>query len=232
MVREYANLEILIGVRLVGTLETLGLRHPLPGVLVRGASLEEKATLPVLEEERFALRSVSYTIVFLGLVLGVIPSLFYLAGERMLGSTLSTATILAQFCGDMQTLLGASIFCIGLGVYIFCSAWLILYGRGPHVEFDPPKVFVATGPYRYVRNPVAISLVITGAGQAIYFSSLALAILVGLGIVFAHYQATRIEEPRLRLRFGKVYEDYCRKVPRWLPRPPDRDIAETGPVVK
>jgi protein-S-isoprenylcysteine O-methyltransferase Ste14 len=194
--------------------------------------LVQKATLPIPEEERFALRSVSYTIVFLGLLLGIIPSLCYLAGELMLGSTFSAGAILAQFWGDMQTLFGASIFCIGLGVYIFCSAWLILYGRGPHVEFDPPKVFVASGPYGYVRNPVAISLVITGAGQAIYFSSLALAILVGLGIVFAHYQATRIEEPRLRLRFGKIYEDYCRKVPRWLPRPPDRDGADTCTVAK
>ena len=194
----------------------------------------EKATLPIpgAVEEPFALRSVGYTIVFLGLVLGVIPSLFYLAGERMLGSSFSAGAILSRFWGDMQTLLGASIFCIGLGGYIFCSTWLIFYGRGPHVEFDPPKVFVATGPYRYVRNPVAISLIITGAGQAIYFSSISLAILVGLGIVFAHYQAMRIEEPRLRLRFGKIYEDYCRKVPRWLPRPPDRDGADTCNVAK
>jgi protein-S-isoprenylcysteine O-methyltransferase Ste14 len=193
--------------------------------------LVERATLPI-PDEPFALRSVAYTIVFLGLVLGVVPSLFYLAGERMLGSSFSAGAILAQFCADMQTLLGASVFCIGLGAYIFCSTWLIFYGRGPHVEFDPPKVFVATGPYRWVRNPVAISLIITGSGQAIYFSSLALAMLVGLGIVFAHYQATRIEEPRLHLRFGKAYDDYCRKVPRWLPHPAERDAAETGPGAK
>jgi protein-S-isoprenylcysteine O-methyltransferase Ste14 len=222
----------LIWVRLVGTVERNA--YAMPCVLVRGASLVEKATLPIPDagEESFALRSVSYTIVFLGLALGVIPSLFYLAGQRMLDSSFSVGAILAQFWGDMQSLLGASIFGIGLGAYIFCSAWLIFYGRGPHVEFDPPKVFVATGPYRWVRNPVAISLIITGSGQTIYFSSLALAMLVGLGIVFAHYQATRIEEPRLRLRFGKVYEDYCTKVPRWLPLPPDRDAAETGPVAK
>ena len=97
----------------------------------------------------------------------------------------------------------------------------MFFGRGPHVEFDPPKVFVATGPYRWVRNPVAISLIVTAAGEAIYFSSLGLAVFVALGMAFAHYQATRIEEPRLRGRFGETYEEYCRKVPRWLPRPPD-----------
>ena len=28
------------------------------------------------------------------------------------------------------------------------------------------------------------------------------------------------EEPDLRRRFGADYEAYCRRVPRWLPRPP------------
>jgi protein-S-isoprenylcysteine O-methyltransferase Ste14 len=26
------------------------------------------------------------------------------------------------------------------------------------------------------------------------------------------------EEPTLRKKFGAVYEDYCQRVPRWLPR--------------
>lgn len=194
----------------------------------------EKTTLPIVhaEEEPFALRSVLFTIIFLALALGVIPSFFYLGGERIIGSSFSTGRILAQFWGGMQTLLGASIFAVGFVAYIFCSTWLIFHGRGPHVEFDPPRVFVATGPYRWVRNPVAISLVVTAAGQAIYFSSLGLAALVGVGIVFAHYQAARIEEPRLRVRFGKSYEDYCRTVPRWLPRPPDRQPTDTGAMAK
>jgi protein-S-isoprenylcysteine O-methyltransferase Ste14 len=115
---------------------------------------------------------------------------------------------------------GLSIFSIGFAAYVFCSIWLIFFGRGPHVEFDPPKRFVSTGPYRWVRNPVVISLIVTAAGQAIYFASTGLAVFVGFIMAFGHYQATRIEEPRLRLRFGQPYEEYCRKVPRWLPRPP------------
>jgi protein-S-isoprenylcysteine O-methyltransferase Ste14 len=27
-----------------------------------------------------------------------------------------------------------------------------------------------------------------------------------------------VEEPQLTLKFGAEYEEYCRRVPRWLPR--------------
>jgi protein-S-isoprenylcysteine O-methyltransferase Ste14 len=171
------------------------------------------------DEKPFVLRSTLLAIAFLVVLLGVIPSLFYLAGEWPTTS-LSARTIFAQFWRQLCALVGLFIFSVGLASYVFCSGWLIFFGRGPHVEFDPPKAFVATGPYRWVRNPVVISLLVTWAGQAVYFASIGLAVLVGLGMACGHYQATRIEEPRLRLRFGQTYEDYCKKVPRWLPRPP------------
>ena len=34
-----------------------------------------------------------------------------------------------------------------------------------------------------------------------------------------HLRVVRFEEPALRQRFGSVYEEYCRRVPRWIPRP-------------
>jgi protein-S-isoprenylcysteine O-methyltransferase Ste14 len=170
-------------------------------------------------EKPFALRGALFTVGFLVVVLGVIPSFFYLAGESQ-RTTLSSGTILAQFWDQLRALVGLSIFTIGLAAYIFCSVWLMSVGQGPHVEFDPPRLLVTTGPFRWVRNPVVVSLLVAAAGQAVYFASIGLAVLVGLGIAFGHYQVTTIEEPRLRVRFGQAYEDYCKKVRRWLPRPP------------
>ncbi len=34
----------------------------------------------------------------------------------------------------------------------------------------------------------------------------------------AQFQVVRIEEPLLRERFGQAYDDYCARVPRWIPR--------------
>ncbi len=175
-------------------------------------------------EKPFGIKATIFTIVFLILILGVAPSVFYVA-ERW--DFDSEAGFFGQLRGHaafywlvFRQLVGLSIFSVGLIAYLVCSAWLIFFGRGPHVEFDPPKVFVATGPYRWVRNPVVITLLVTVFGQAIYFASWGILLLVILGMGFAHYQVTRIEEPRLRNRFGESYEDFCRRVPRWIPRPP------------
>ena len=40
---------------------------------------------------------------------------------------------------------------------------------------------------------------------------------VAVGGAF-HLFATLYEEPYLRRTFGAAYEDYCRVVPRWIPR--------------
>lgn len=166
----------------------------------------------------FALRSTIYTIGFLLVILGVVPSVFYLAGG--LATKQGAWATIREFWMQFRWLVGAAIFAIGLAAYSYCSAWLIFFGKGPHVEFDPPKVFVASGPYRWVRNPVVITLLLTVLGEAICFGSVSILILLIVGLPLAHYQVTQIEEPRLKQRFGASYEDYCRRVNRWTPRFP------------
>ena len=41
-----------------------------------------------------------------------------------------------------------------------------------------------------------------------------LVLLVGC----AHLAVVLLEEPQTRRRFGADYDDYCRRVPRWIPR--------------
>src|SRR5262249_21389913 len=127
---------------------------------------------------------------------------------------------IGDFWRGFRQLVGLAVFTIGLAIYLYCSVWLMFFGKGPHVEFDPPKVFVATGPYRWLRNPVAASLIVTVLGEAIYMASIGVGLLVLVGLPLAHLQVTRVEEPRLRKRFGVSYDDYCRRVNRWLPRVP------------
>jgi protein-S-isoprenylcysteine O-methyltransferase Ste14 len=174
---------------------------------------------PSPSEQPFALRATLFTIGFLLVILGLVPSIFFSLGEALFQGSAISVEFRAFWYGFVR-LVGVGFFAGGFVAYIACSAWLIFFGRGPHVEFDPPKVFVATGPYRWVRNPVVICLLVTAIGEALYFASFGITIFVLVGMVFAQYQVTRIEEPRLRKRFGEGYEDYCRRVPRWIPRPP------------
>jgi protein-S-isoprenylcysteine O-methyltransferase Ste14 len=165
---------------------------------------------------RLAGKMVAYTVSFLAFILGGVPYVFHL-----LGGMLYPDAVRAWFApGAVHHVLGAAIFSTGLAGYLTCSLWLVIVGRGPFVEFDPPTQFVATGPYRWTRNPIAALLIVTVLGEAVYFGSPGILTLVLIGPVLAHLQVTRIEEPRLRARFGEPYEDYCRRVPRWMPRRP------------
>jgi len=118
---------------------------------------------------------------------------------------------------------GAVFGCVCLVIYIRTSYVLTSRGRGAYVEFDPPTEFVATGPYRWVRNPIAASLMGAALGEAIAFSSTGMLLTFVVGAVLGHLQVVRVEEPLLRRRFGQRYEDYLDRVPRWIPKPPDKE---------
>jgi protein-S-isoprenylcysteine O-methyltransferase Ste14 len=111
--------------------------------------------------------------------------------------------------------------------YLHC-AWLLLRrGRGTPLPFAPPREFVAEGPYRYTRNPMALSVVSGIAGASLALGSipgLASALLVAFAL---HLYITRREEPALARRFGGSYAAYRERVPRWLPRIP-RDARADG----
>lgn len=111
----------------------------------------------------------------------------------------------------------------GLGMLLAgaCVATFVTRGRGTPAPFDPPREFVATGPYRYVRNPMYIggALVILGAGLAL--SSPAIVILGFAFVLIMHLFVVLYEEPALARRFGAAYERYRRSVHRWRIRKPD-----------
>lgn len=44
----------------------------------------------------------------------------------------------------------------GAVVAALCIATFVTRGRGTPAPFDPPRDFVASGPYRYVRNPMYV----------------------------------------------------------------------------
>jgi len=122
-------------------------------------------------------------------------------------------------------LIGVVVFAIAFSIYLYASFVLTRIGRGAYVEFDPPKEFVAVGPFRWCRNPIAGTLVLTVLGEAIALSSTGILLWVLVGIPLAHIQVVFLEEPLLRKRFGQAYIDYVNRVPRWIPRVPEKRSA-------
>ncbi len=119
----------------------------------------------------------------------------------------------------------AAFIVLGVALYLWCLWLFAMVGRGTPGPWDAPRRFVAVGPYRWVRNPIYISALLVVVGEAWLFLSLPLLIYAGAIAVAAHLFVTRYEEPALRAQFGDEYEEYRRKVSRWIPRPPRHTAA-------
>ncbi len=76
---------------------------------------------------------------------------------------------------------------------------------------------VTTGPYRYVRHPFYLTILVAVVGAALAMANwfFLLAGAVPLAFLFVR---TRIEEEKLVERFGDDYREYMRRVGRFVPR--------------
>lgn len=102
------------------------------------------------------------------------------------------------------------------GLLLAARSAQLLLGRG-RPKRGPIPVLVIAGPYTRTRNPLLAGLLLGGAGLAIALRSPTLVLASAGAAAVAHLWVTRVEEPRLRERFGRAYEAYCESVPRWLP---------------
>jgi protein-S-isoprenylcysteine O-methyltransferase Ste14 len=94
----------------------------------------------------------------------------------------------------------------------------ILEGHGTPVPVAPPQRLVVRGVFRFTRNPAYLAAVTFILGQGLVFASSRVLIYAGILAVAFHLFVIGYEEPTLRGKFGAAYEEYCRTVPRWIPR--------------
>ena len=108
----------------------------------------------------------------------------------------------------------------GLGLVAWCVTLFISEGQGTPLPTHPPQRFVVTGPYQFVRNPMALGFFLMLAGEsAVYQSKVVVGYLIFIMTVINLFVRV-VEEPDLERRFGSCYVAYKRQVARWVPRLP------------
>ena len=120
--------------------------------------------------------------------------------------------------GFNLNLFGILPIAVGFSFLIKSAADFALTGKGTPAPFNPPKIFVSKGLYRFVRNPMYVGALFALIGEAILFGSFILVIYAFVLWLIFHLFVVFYEEPNLRKRFGKRYEEYCKRVARWVPR--------------
>jgi protein-S-isoprenylcysteine O-methyltransferase Ste14 len=91
-------------------------------------------------------------------------------------------------------------------------------GLGTPAPIAPPQHLVVTGLYRYVRNPMYVSVLAVVFGQALLFGDERLFVYGALFWLACHLFVVAYEEPTLARTFKDEFERYRANVPRWLPR--------------
>jgi protein-S-isoprenylcysteine O-methyltransferase Ste14 len=115
-------------------------------------------------------------------------------------------------------LAGLALLVLGL---VFFAASLRRFtgeGEGTLAPWDPPRRLVVRGPYRSVRNPMISGVVLVLFGEALLLLSPAHAVWAAAFLAANAAYIPLVEEPQLERRFGDAYREYCRHVPRVIPR--------------
>ncbi len=119
--------------------------------------------------------------------------------------------------GIASRILGTALIALGAIGYFWCAT-LFVKAQGTPAPAFPTQTTVVGGLYRINRNPMYTSVLAVVFGQAVLYRDRALAIYGAWLALGFHLFVILYEEPTLRSRFDGEYEEFCRRVPRWVPR--------------
>lgn len=143
-----------------------------------------------------------------------IPPLLFLPG-LLVGCFLEWLMPLHVFPGAVPKCAGSVLATIS-GI-LAVSAFIVMRRAGTHIDVRRPALtVVTTGPFRFTRNPLYLSLVLLTLGLALRFDIAWAAVMLIPVTLIVHYGVIRREERYLESKFGEQYLEYKRKVRRWI----------------
>ena len=156
------------------------------------------------------LRSLLWTVLLPGLYAGYIPWRYFGVSGVHLDVT------------RPDHIVGVALIAIGLALLLTCVWEFAHSGRGTLSPADPPRELVVRGLYRYVRNPMYLSVTMIVLGEVLLTRSSGLFLYWLIWFAVVNLFVIGHEEPYLRGRFGDSYEQYTRRTGRWIPRIPGK----------
>lgn len=154
-------------------------------------------------------RTTGQVIVFWGLFLAVFPVIIAFV-ERSWNLHLPLPDA-ARWAG-LALLIAAS----ALGLW--SAAAMSTRGEGTPLPSATARRLVTAGPYRFVRNPMALAGIAQGAAVGLILDSWLVVVYALCGSLVWNWVVRPLEEADLEERFGGEYAEYARAVRCWMPR--------------
>jgi protein-S-isoprenylcysteine O-methyltransferase Ste14 len=142
-------------------------------------------------------------------------ALFMVAALAMGGAASVSGEWRVSFPGQ---LLAASVLLLAAGLVGLASVRAFARHETTVNPLRPERAsrLVATGIYRYSRNPMYLSLLLALAAWATWLGSVAAAVVLPVFVWVMNRWQIRPEERALAALFGDEFEAYRRRVRRWL----------------
>lgn len=151
------------------------------------------------------------TIVFSGIFLVVLPGVI-LAFELRWGLHL-------DFPWPVR-IGGMVLFVAALSLSLWSSAAMSVQGAGTPLPSEMPRRLVISGPYRFVRNPMAVGGIAQGVAIGLIAGSWLVVLYALAGSLVWNTLVRPLEEADLEERFGPEFRAYRAAVSCWVPRRP------------
>jgi protein-S-isoprenylcysteine O-methyltransferase Ste14 len=117
-----------------------------------------------------------------------------------------------------QFLLASALLLLATLLTLWSAFTFALAGSGTPLTIDPPREFVTSGPYAYVRHPFVIGVVAQIVALGIALGSVPVIAYAALIMVVWYYGIRPGEERTLIERFGDDARKYFQNVRGFRPR--------------
>ena len=104
-----------------------------------------------------------------------------------------------------------------LGLALFVAALLTFRkARTSLVPIKPTTAIVETGPYRFTRNPMYVSMTLVYLGVTLWIDSVWPLVFLPVILFTVQHAVIAREERYLEAKFGEAYRGYKARVRRWI----------------
>lgn len=117
-----------------------------------------------------------------------------------------------------NTIISITLFTFSSILGLYSAYVMAKFGEGTPLPLDQTQQLVIKGPYKYVRNPMALAGIGQGLSISIFFWSIHILIYTMLGAILWQFVVKPLEENDMTKRFGKDYINYKKRVKCWIPK--------------
>lgn len=115
---------------------------------------------------------------------------------------------------------GAAVLVLASALGVWSAAVMSTLGEGTPLPSAMPNRLVIAGPYRWIRNPMAVAGIAQGTAVGLILQSWLVVAYAVLGSLVWNYAVRPLEEADLEERFGEEFRHYRDTVRCWIPQIP------------